>query len=86
MPVLGIKASADELSQLFDMFDQDGDTFITFREFNRIMRKVSEAEAKEGLRFTLGHGIGPSDAILAADRIIQTAQAILGTEKPRFAR
>jgi hypothetical protein len=46
MPVLGIKASADELSQLFDMFDQDGDTFITFREFNRIMRKVSEAEAK----------------------------------------
>ncbi len=46
----------------------------------------SESEAKEGLRFTLGHGIGPSDAILAADRIIQTAQAILGTEKPRFAR
>ena len=46
MPVLGIKASADELSQLFDMFDQDGDTFITYREFNRIMRKVSEAEAK----------------------------------------
>lgn len=46
----------------------------------------SESEGKEGLRFTLGHGIGPSDAILAADRIIQTAQAILGTEKPRFAR
>jgi len=46
----------------------------------------SESEAREGLRFTLGHGIGPSDAILAADRIIQTAQAILGTEKPRFAR
>ena len=46
MPVLGIKASVAELSQLFDMFDQDGDTFITFREFNRIMRKVSEAEAK----------------------------------------
>jgi len=46
----------------------------------------SEGEAKEGLRFTLGPGIGPNDAILAADRIIQTAQAILGTEKPRVAR
>jgi cysteine desulfurase len=46
----------------------------------------SEAEAKEGLRFTLGPGIGPNDAILAADRIIQTAQAILGTEKTRVAR
>lgn len=46
----------------------------------------SEAEAKEGLRFTLGPGIGPNDAILAADRIIQAAQAILGTEKSRVAR
>ncbi len=43
----------------------------------------SEAESKEGLRFTLGLETAPSEAALAGDRIVETASSILATRVGR---
>ena len=46
MPLLGIQAARSEVTALFEMLDVDADGVITFREFNRSLRREVNADVE----------------------------------------
>lgn len=45
--MLGIHVAKDEIKSLFATLDADGDGIITFKEFNRLLKRETEAQARE---------------------------------------
>ena len=48
IPLLGLPALPEQIDALFDEFDADGSSTITFRELNRQLRRDVKVEAKRG--------------------------------------
>ena len=46
MPLLGIHAAKEEVDDLFNQLDHDGDGIIAFKEFNRVMRRAENEGVK----------------------------------------
>jgi Ca2+-binding EF-hand superfamily protein len=54
MPLIGIHAAKDEINELFNSMDADRDGIVTFKEFNRALRKEHDQMQEEAKRDQFG--------------------------------